>query len=71
MSYGDVKDPTGIAIDEEGYSLICEHRGNCLFIFDPEGNKIHTVGNLNAPCGVALDPKSGSLYVANSTCSVF
>ena len=33
-------------------------------MFDPEGNKIHTVGNLNEPRGVALDTTSGSLYVA-------
>ena len=29
------------------------------------GNKIHTVGSLNQPRGVILDPISGSLYVAN------
>ena len=65
-SYGDVKGPSGIAMnDEEGYSFVCESSGNCLSIFDPEGNKIHTVGNLTYPCGVALDSISGSLYVAN------
>ena len=64
-SYGAVKDPTGIAIDEEGYSLVCGRSGNCLSIFDPEGNKIHTIDNLNALYGVAMDPISGSLYVAN------
>ena len=63
-SYGDVKSPSGIAIDEEGYSFVCENRGNCLSIFDPQGTKIHTVGNLTNPYGVALDPISGSLYVA-------
>ena len=57
--------PFGIAIDEEGYSLVCEWSGNCLSIFDPQGNKIHTVCNFTKPCGVALDPISGSLYVAN------
>ena len=39
---------------------------NCLSIFDPQGNKTHTVGNLNQPQGVILDHTSGSLYVANS-----
>ena len=53
-------------IDEEGYSIVNERAGYCLFIFDPRGKKIHTVGNLNNPDGVMLDPKSGSLYVANS-----
>ena len=64
-SYGDVKCPTGIAIDEEGYSLVCENSDKCLSIFDPQGNKIHTFGNLTNPCCVALDPIIGSLYVAN------
>ena len=27
----------------EGYSLVSEYWGNCLSIYDPEGNKIHTV----------------------------
>ena len=68
-SYGDVKEPYGIVIDEEGYSLVTdatESAGNCLSIFDPQGNKIHTVGSLDHSRGVMLDPKSGSLYVVNS-----
>ena len=64
-SYGDVKGPSGIAIYEKGYSLVCECKGNSLSIFDPQGNKIHTVGNLTNPYVVALDPISGSMYVAN------
>ena len=32
---------------------------------DPEGNKIHTVGNLNTPCDTALDPRDGSVFIAN------
>ena len=64
-SYGDVKHPNGIVIDEEGYSLVNDGSGNCLSIFDPLGKKIRTVGNLNNPDGVMLDPKSGNLYVAN------
>ena len=63
-SYGDVKNgSSGIVIDEEGYSLVTEYNDHCLFIF---GHKVHTVGNLNGPRGVMLDPKSGSVYVANT-----
>ena len=62
-SYGDVKGPKGISIDEEGYSLVCEYSGNCISIFDPQGNKIHTIGDLTNPYGVALDPISDSLCV--------
>ena len=64
-SYGDVSHPSELVIDEEGYSIVNEITGNCLSIFDSQGNKIHTVGNLNQPRGVMLNPKSGSLYVAN------
>ena len=65
-SYGDVKRPSEIVIDEEGFSLVNEFGGNRLSIFDPQGNKVHTVGNLSAPRGVILYSKTGSLYVANS-----
>ena len=53
-------------IDEEGYSLVNEFGGNCLSIFDSQGNKVHTVGNLNAPRGVLLNSETGSLHVTNS-----
>ena len=53
-------------IDQEAFSLVNEKDGNCLSIFDPQGNKVHTFGNLNCPRGIMLDPKSGSLYVTNS-----
>ena len=64
-SYGDVKGTTGIAVDEEGYSMVCEMSRECLSIFDPQGNSIHTIRRLNQPCGVILDPISGSVYVSD------
>eukprot|EP00731_Ephydatia_muelleri_P007922 Em0004g260a len=63
--YGDLNCPIGIAIDGEGYSLVSEFRGHCLSIYDPEENKIHTVGNLNNPWCTALDPRDGSVFIAN------
>ena len=62
--YGDPNRPIGIAIDDEGYSLVSEWDGNCLSIYDPDGNKIHTVENLNNPYGTALDPRDGSVFIA-------
>ena len=64
-SYGDVKTPSGVAVDEEGYSFVSEWGGGCLSIFDAKGEKIHTIENLNKPCGLALDPQRHSLYVPN------
>ena len=71
--YGrDLKGPRGIAIDDEGYCIVSESEGNCLSIFDPRGNKIHTVAmpELCRPCGLALDPKDGSVYVASDTVDI-
>eukprot|EP00731_Ephydatia_muelleri_P036928 Em0356g3a len=63
--YGDPNGPRGLAIDDEGYSLVSENSGHCLSIYDPEGNKIHKVGNLKNPYGTALDPRDGSVFIAN------
>eukprot|EP00731_Ephydatia_muelleri_P008536 Em0004g874a len=62
--YGDPNRPRGLAIDDEGYSLVSEFGGHCLSIYDPEGNKIHTVGNLKISWGTALDPRDGSVFIA-------
>ena len=64
ISYGDVKNPFGIVIDEEGYSIVTEYSSNCVSILHSQRSKVHTVGNLNCPYGVMLDPKS--VYVANT-----
>ena len=64
-SYGNVKRPSGVAVDDEGYSYVSEYDGGCFSIFDPKRQKIHTVGNLNKPRRLALDPQRGSLYVPN------
>ena len=63
--YGDPNGSAGLAIDGEDYSLVSEYSGHCLSIYDPEGNKIHTVGNLKNPCGTALDPRDGCVFIAN------
>ena len=58
--YGPVEGPRGIAIDDDGYSLVCDQY---LTIFDPQGHKIHTVENLNQPSGITIVPRSGNVYV--------
>ena len=62
-SYGELRDPTGITIED--YSLVAEHEGSSLSIFDPHGYNIHTVCRITVPWCVALDPVSGTLYVAS------
>ncbi|KAL5503170.1 hypothetical protein EMCRGX_G010078 [Ephydatia muelleri] len=67
--YGDLKGPRGIAIDSDGYSFVTEYEGKCISIFDPQGNKVHTVGVLS-PFGLALDFVNNSLYIANYGASI-
>ena len=57
---GDVKYPSGVAVDAKGYSFFSEYDGDCFSIFDPKGQKI-----LNKPRRLALDPLRSSLYVSN------
>ena len=68
-TYGNLKTASGIAIDGDGYSFVSERDGSCVSIFDGEGNKIHTVGDLNQPLGITLYSnrfKNITMYVANS-----
>ena len=56
---GQLKSPWGIAVDEEGYSLVSEYRrGGQLKIFSPEGKLIHCVGNLQFSSGVCINNDS-------------
>ena len=59
---------SGIAIHEEGYSLVTDCSRYCLSIFDPQGKKIHTIGRFILTFAVTLDSKSNSLYVGNDGC---
>ena len=54
-----LQNPWGIAVNEEGYSLVSECRdGGQLKIFSPEGKLIHSVGNLQYSAGVCIDNDS-------------
>ena len=75
--YGDVRSPLGIAINKEGYSIVCETGGR-LTVFHPHGKKIYstppnpyqplvqTSRDLSSPQGIAMDSNGDKLYVANS-----
>ena len=64
---GQLTNPWGIAIDEEGYSFVSEYKdGGQLKIFSPEGQLIHSVGNLHYSAGVCID-NDGNIFVTSLT----
>ena len=52
---GNLKNPRGIAIDDEGYCFITTYRPNYLHVLDPTGNQVNLIGGFSQPWGVALD----------------
>ena len=64
---GQLTDPWGIAIDEEGYSFVSEYKeGGQLKVFSPEGQLIQSVGNLKYSTGVCID-SDGNIFVTSLT----
>ena len=55
----------GIAVDDEGNACVSMGYGKCLSIFDHRGKRIHKVGSFENPQGIALDPRDGSVFVAD------
>ena len=67
-----LKNPFGIVIDEEGYSLVSEYiRSGQLKIFSPEGKLIHSVGNLQYSAGVCIDNDSNIFVTSESDRKVY
>ena len=62
--YGEFTHPRRINIDDEGNASVIDD-GRCLYVFDHYGNKIHHVRNFEEPVDIALDPRDGSVFVAN------
>ena len=59
-----LNNPSGIAIDSAGNSLVVNNSGHSLSIFDPHGNYIHSIGGFSWPVGVAV-ASNGSVWVAD------
>ena len=60
---GQLRGPTGIAVDQDGYCLVGDWDGRSLNIFDSHGTLVHSVPNFSA-WGVTLD-KEGFVYAAD------
>ena len=69
---GQLLNPRGITIDEEGYNLVSEFiHGGQLKIFSPEGKLLHSVGNLQASAGMCIDNDSNIFVTSLSDKKVY
>ena len=69
---GQLKSPWGIAVDEEGYSLVSERiYGGQLKIFSPEGKLINSVGNLHYSSGVCINNDSNIFVTSENDRKVY
>ena len=67
---GDLKSPTGVAVNQRGEIIVAEYSGHCVSIFSPSGEKIRTIGSMGStqgqlkyPRGVAVDGDGNILVV--------
>ncbi|KAL5490867.1 hypothetical protein EMCRGX_G016059 [Ephydatia muelleri] len=65
-AYGNLIEPTGIAIDRGGYCLVCEMYTSLVTVFDPNGKLVAKIQTcLLKQLAVAVD-LDGSVYVSSS-----
>ena len=65
-AYGNLIEPTGIAIDRGGYCLVCEMYTSLITVFDVQGKLVAKIQTrLLKQMAVAVDP-DGSVYVSSS-----
>ena len=69
LSWYDVRQPFGVAINQRGEVIVAEWGGHCVSVFSPSGEKLcshdYGQGQFESPHGVALDGK-GNILVADS-----
>ena len=62
-----LSDPTDIAIDSSGYSIVLNYGSGLLSIFDPKGQFIRSIGEHTNPWSVAISPTDGSIWLSGDT----
>ncbi len=62
------KHPVGIIVDSLGRLLVSDSAAGTIFVFDPEGQYLGHFGeeSLIRPCGLAFDPVTNRLFVADT-----
>jgi DNA-binding beta-propeller fold protein YncE len=60
--------PVGIAYDPAGKLFVSDSAAGCIYIFDRNGKTLGVIGQgiLQRPCGLAFDPKTSHLFVADT-----
>jgi DNA-binding beta-propeller fold protein YncE len=65
--------PSRIAVDPDGNVFVADTDNNRIQVFDADGNFLYTFGSagkgngqFNRPCGLAINPLSGELYVVDA-----
>ncbi len=60
--------PVGIAYDPAGRLFVSDSVAACVYVFDSSGKQLGTIGQqtLRRPCGLAYDPRTQRLFVADA-----
>ncbi len=72
LSFGEVKSPSGVAINQKGEILVVEWNGHCISMFSRSGERLRSIGTrgkgngqFEHPRGVAVD-SDGNILVADT-----
>lgn len=60
--------PVSLAVTPGGRLLVVDSLDAAVFVFDPEGGFLGTMGDglLNRPVGISVDPRDGRIFVADA-----
>lgn len=66
LMIADLSAPVGIAADEKGNIYIADEKEKTVYLYNSSGKRIKNFGEFTRPCDLAIDNKSGKLFVTDS-----
>jgi DNA-binding beta-propeller fold protein YncE len=65
---GAFSQPVGIAMDARQRLLVSDSVAATIFVFEPDGDHLGQIGSeyLTRPCGLAVHPRTGEIFVADA-----